>query len=126
MRAYPASVPHRIADLTRLAAECQNLAPRLPPQWNAGFGSLSFVYKHKQSSMTFVVRVDRMGAKVEIRGLAVGDENIHRFERTVRDVVDNSTLPVRITLDPAGNEDRGDLRQKLRKVFVSEQAISGA
>lgn len=106
-------------------AECQSLAPRLPPQWNAGFGSLSFVYKHKQSSMTFAVRVDRMGGKVEVRGLAVGDENIHRFERTVRDVVNSSALPIRITMTSDGEEDRSDLRDKLRKVFVSEQAIAG-
>ncbi|KND89946.1 hypothetical protein TOPH_05417 [Tolypocladium ophioglossoides CBS 100239] len=104
--------------------ECQSLAPRLPPQWNSGFGSLSFVYKHKQSSMRFVVRVDRMGGKVEVRGLAVGDENIHRFERTVRDVVLASRLPVRITLTPDGDEDRSDLVEKLRGAFVSEQAIA--
>ena len=107
-------------------AEAETLAPRLPPQWNDGFGSLSFVYKHKQSSMTFVVRVDRMGAKVEIRGLAVGDDNIHRFERSVRDVVQSNHLPVRITMSEAGVEDRGsDLVEKLRKVFISDQAIAG-
>ncbi|KJZ80003.1 hypothetical protein HIM_00717 [Hirsutella minnesotensis 3608] len=44
------------------------LAPRLPAQWNAGFGSLSFVYAHKQSSMRFVVRVDRMGGRRRPRG----------------------------------------------------------
>ncbi|KAI8723308.1 hypothetical protein NCS52_00186500 [Fusarium sp. LHS14.1] len=102
--------------------ECESLAPRLPQQWNSGFGSLSFVYTHKQSSMKFVVRVDRMGGKVEIRGLAVGDENIHRFERSVRDVVQSSGLPVRITVND-GEEDRSDLAEKLRGVFVSEQAI---
>ncbi|POR35348.1 Uncharacterized protein TPAR_04482 [Tolypocladium paradoxum] len=104
--------------------QCQSLAPRLPPRWNSGFGSLSFVYKHKQSSMRFVVRVDRMGGKVEVRGLAVGDENIHRFERAVRDVVLPGGLPVRITLTADGAEDRSDLVEKLRKVFVSEQAVA--
>lgn len=74
--------------------------------------------------MKFVVRVDRMGGKVEIRGLAVGDENIHRFERSVRDVVQSSGLPVRITVNDGG-EDRSDLAEKLRGVFVSEQAIVG-
>lgn len=75
--------------------------------------------------MRFVVRVDRMGAKVEIRALAVGDERIHRFERTVRDVVQSSSLPVRITMTNDGEEDRQDLIDKLRKLFVSEQAITG-
>lgn len=105
------------------AAECASLAPRLPAEWNNGFGSLSFVYKHKQSSMTFVVRIDRMGSKVEIRGLAVGAENIHRFEYTVREIVEAKNLPVRITLDAGGNEDRSDLPDKLKRLFVSDQAI---
>ncbi|KFA76116.1 hypothetical protein S40288_00395 [Stachybotrys chartarum IBT 40288] len=105
-------------------AECESLAPRLPSQWNSGFGSLAFVYKHKQSSMRFVFRIDRMGAKVEVRGLAVGDDNIYRFERSVRDVVKASALPVRISLTDAGEEDRGDLLDKLRGVFVSEEAIA--
>lgn len=75
--------------------------------------------------MTFVVRVDRMGAKVEVRGLAVGDENIQRFEVTPRDVVLSSGLPLRISLTEQGEEERGDLVEKLRKVFTSEEAIAG-
>lgn len=74
--------------------------------------------------MDFVFRIDRMGAKVEVRGLAVGDENIHRFERTVRDIVNSAALPVRIAMTD-GQEDRSDLVEKLRNVFVSGQAISG-
>lgn len=120
-------------------AECQSLAPRLPASWNAGFGSLSFVYKHKQSAMDFVFRIDRMGAKVEVRGLAVGADSIYRFERTVRDVVQANNLPVRIKLVPSSSssegddvapqqqqqeEDRSDLPNQLRAVFVSDQAIA--
>lgn len=100
-------------------------APRLPQQWNARFGALGFVYSHMQSSMRFVFRVDRMGAKVEVRGLAVGHDRIHRFERTVRDVVRADGLPVRVALTDRGCEDRRDLVDKLRRVFVSEQAIAG-
>jgi hypothetical protein len=74
--------------------------------------------------MTFVIRIDRMGTKVEVRGLAVGDENIRRFERAVRNVVQSNNLPVRITRTAQG-EDRSDLPEKLRKVFVSEEAIMG-
>ncbi|KAH7150483.1 PI31 proteasome regulator N-terminal-domain-containing protein [Dactylonectria estremocensis] len=125
IHAYMAALGFKLQgfDEDKRLAECKSLAPRLPPQWNAGFGSLSFVYTHKQSAMTFVIRVDRMGGKVEIRGLAIGDENIHRFERTVRDVVQSSSLPVRITMN-GEHEDRSDLAEKLRGVFVSEQAIT--
>jgi hypothetical protein len=74
--------------------------------------------------MRFIFRVDRMGAKVEIRGLAVGDENIHRFERTVRDVIRSDALPVRIPMN-GEEEDRSGLEDKLKSVFVSQQAITG-
>ncbi|PKS09281.1 hypothetical protein jhhlp_003895 [Lomentospora prolificans] len=103
--------------------ECKSLAPRLPASWNKSFGSHGFVYAHKQSAMTFVVKVDRLGNQVEVRGLAVGDDKIYRFERNIRDVVRSSGLPIRITLDEDGSEDRSDLNDKLKQVFVSDQAI---
>ncbi|KAG6007568.1 hypothetical protein E4U43_000286 [Claviceps pusilla] len=81
------------------------------------------MYKHKQSSMQFIMRVDRMGSKVEVRALAIGDENIHRFERAVRDVVQSNSLPIRITMEE-GREDRSDLVEKLTKAFVSDEAIT--
>lgn len=74
--------------------------------------------------MRFVLRVDRMGGKVEVRGLAVGDEKIYRFERVVRDVVRSAGLPVRIDVKEKV-EDRSGLVEKLRGVFVSEEAVSG-
>ncbi|KAK0391388.1 hypothetical protein NLU13_0888 [Sarocladium strictum] len=125
VHAYLAALDFRLCGFEedKNLPECESLKPRLPPQWNNGFGSLSFVYAHKQSSMRFVFRIDRMGAKVEIRGLAVGDENIHRFERTVRDVVKSTALPVRIPVND-GQEDRSGLAETLRDVFVSEQAIA--
>ncbi|XEV05720.1 hypothetical protein FSHL1_011007 [Fusarium sambucinum] len=104
-------------------AECDSLAPRLPSQWNSGFKSYSFVYSHKQSAMTFSIRVDRMGKKVEVRGLAVGDDNIRRFERSISEVVDSKKLPIRITIKD-NQEDRSDLVEKLRAVFTSEKAIA--
>ncbi|KAL2208575.1 hypothetical protein CC79DRAFT_1355889 [Sarocladium strictum] len=125
IHAYLAALDFRLCgfDEDKNLPECESLKPRLPPQWNNGFGSLSFVYAHKQSSMRFIFRVDRMGAKVEIRGLAVGDENIHRFERTVRDVIRSDALPVRIPMN-GEEEDRSGLEDKLKSVFVSQQAIT--
>jgi len=126
VHAYLAAIGFRLQgfDEDKKIPEAESLAPRLPPSWNTGFGSLSFVYQHKQSAMSFAFRIDRMGGKVEVRGLAVGDDNIHRFEKTVRDVVTSSALPVRITLNENGEEDRSDLVDKLSKVFTSEEAVN--
>ncbi|KAJ3453344.1 hypothetical protein MRS44_017591 [Fusarium solani] len=97
-------------------SEAESLAPRLPLQWKSSFGSLAFTYTHKQSSMSFVIHVDRTGSKVEVRGLAVGDENGYRFERTLRDVVLPSGLPVRITMKD-NTEDRNILRDLDDKII---------
>lgn len=104
--------------------ECQALAPRLPPRWNASVSSYSFLYAHTQSSMHFVIKVDRMGGKAEIRGLAVGDERIARLEITLRDYVSSSALPLRITIDADGNEDRTDLTSKLQDAFISSDHLA--
>ncbi|KAM0509201.1 hypothetical protein ACHAQF_006850 [Verticillium nonalfalfae] len=107
----------------RIEEEIQLHAPRLPSSWNAGFGSLSFVYAHKQTSMTDLINITRMGAKAEIRGLAVGHDIIHRFELTPRDYIESSKLPIRITLREDGSEDRSDLPDKIKSAFKSEALI---
>lgn len=110
-------------------SECRSLFPRLPSTWNRSLSSHCFVYAHEQSSMRFVIRVDRMGSKIEIRGLGLGDERIARFDITTRDYVSAAALPIRITItDDAqgqgGEEDRTDLPEKLSKVFISEERIA--
>jgi PI31 proteasome regulator N-terminal len=107
-----------------MAAEAESLAPRIPPQWCESLGSISFHYKHKQSSMTFIIRIDRMGEKVETRGLAVGDENIHRFELRARNVIHTDSLPLQVSWTEDGVEDRSDFEGKLHKLFVSEDALT--
>ena len=106
-------------------SECSRLSPRLSPQWNSSFGSHSFLYAHAQSSMQYVVKVDRLGGKAEIRGIGLGDERISRFEVTAKDYVSSAALPLRITLTADGDEDRSDLEQKLKEIFISPSRIQG-
>ncbi|KAI9740782.1 MAG: hypothetical protein M1818_004747 [Claussenomyces sp. TS43310] len=104
-------------------SELQQLAPRLSSKWNSSFGSHSFLYAHSQSSMQYVVKIDRLGGKAEIRGVGLGDERISRFEITAKDYISPSALPLRINLTSTGEEDRSDLARKLREVFISESRI---
>jgi len=108
----------------KIEEECQKLAPRLSTKWNSAFGSHSFLYAHSQSSMQYVVKVDRLGGKAEIRGIGLGDERISRFEITAKDYISSAALPLRITMNN-GEEDRGDLEQKLKEVFISPSRIQG-
>lgn len=75
--------------------------------------------------MQYVVKVDRLGGKAEIRGIGLGDERISRFEITAKDYVSSAALPLRITIGEDGEEDRSDLEQKLKNVFISPSRIQG-
>ncbi|XDG07237.1 hypothetical protein ABKA04_006852 [Annulohypoxylon sp. FPYF3050] len=103
-------------------ARCHEMAPRLPPNWNASFNTYAFVYAHQQSALRFVIRTDRMGGKAEIRGLGINHDRITRVEVTIKDFVSNAALPVRIAINDDG-EDRSRLPQSLRNVFISENRI---
>lgn len=105
-------------------AKCRDLAPRLPENWNSSFNSCTFVYAHSQSALRFVIKVDRMGGKAEIRGLAIEDDRIARVEITAKDFISNGALPVRITMGADSTEDRTDLPQKLQTVFISEGRVA--
>ena len=109
----------------KLEEECQSLAPRLSTKWNTYFGSHAFLYAHSQSSMQYVVKVDRLGGKAEIRGIGLGDERIARFEVTAKDYVSSAALPLRITMTAEGEEDRQDLESKLKEIFISPSRIEG-
>jgi hypothetical protein len=75
--------------------------------------------------MQYVVKVDRLGGKAEIRGIGLGDERISRFEITASDYISSSALPLRIPMDTNGEEDRSNIIPKLREIFVSEARIRG-
>lgn len=75
--------------------------------------------------MHFVLKTDRLGAKTEIRGLAVGADNINRLELAARDYISQAALPLRITLHPDTRiEDRTDLAARLQTIFVSPARIA--
>jgi hypothetical protein len=75
--------------------------------------------------MQYVVKVDRLGGKAEIRGIGLGDERISRFEITAKDYVSSSALPLRIQVTSSGDEDRSSLKSKLKEMFISDSRIKG-
>ncbi|KAH6856037.1 PI31 proteasome regulator N-terminal-domain-containing protein [Chaetomium sp. MPI-CAGE-AT-0009] len=106
-----------------IEAECARNAPHLLPQWNTSLRSHRFIYTQHESPARLVLHVDRLGGRIEVRGLASDDERIARFDINPRDYVASSALPLRITLTPDGEEDRSDLAQKLKTLFISEERM---
>ncbi|PVI03157.1 hypothetical protein DM02DRAFT_612399 [Periconia macrospinosa] len=100
---------HRI----EATADAQNPQP-LPTAWNAS-NSYAFRYAHDQSSMEYLVKVNRLGGKAVVFGLAVGDDKTATFDVAVKDYISENSLPV----SPPQHESVDDLSRKLRDVFIS-------
>jgi hypothetical protein len=69
----------------------------LPSEWNAQSGSYAFRYKHGQSSMEFLVKVNRMGSKVVVMGMAMGDDKTTSFDVSPQEFISEGNLPATFT-----------------------------
>lgn len=77
----------------------------IPTEWNAQSGSYAFRYRHSQSSMEYLVKVNRMGNKAVIMAMALGDDKTHTAEVKVDDFVSAGNLPLELN-QSASEEDR--------------------
>lgn len=91
----------------------------LPAEWNAQNGSYAFRYKHGQSSMEFLVKVNRMGNKAVVMGMAMGDDKTTSFDLKATDYVSEGSLPV--TLDSTNAE---EAEKKMTDAFISVGRLS--
>ena len=66
--------------------------PSLPPTWNSS-DTISFRYKHNQSAMQYLVKVNRLGKKAVVFGVGLGDDKTVSFDVAVADYVSESSLP---------------------------------
>ncbi|OAA57072.1 pi31 proteasome regulator [Niveomyces insectorum RCEF 264] len=99
---------------------------RLPRHWNANPVALSFVYTHPQSSLRFVLRVDRMGARAELRGLATDADQIQRMELSTPNTINTTLLPwQRPPVDASGDGGRDDTTavDSLRPIFHNDARL---
>lgn len=95
--------------------------PRLPAHWNASKGSYAFRYKHDQSSMEFLLKVNSMGNKAHIMGMGMGDDQTHSFDVKVHDYVSEGNLPVAPSTE---GRSRDEAAQKLVEAFISSGRLS--
>lgn len=91
----------------------------LPSEWNATNGSYAFRYRHSQSSMEFLVKVNRLGNRAVVMGMAVGDDKPTSFDFTAHDYVSAGNLP--LTLDIANTE---EAEKKICDAFITVGRLS--
>jgi hypothetical protein len=105
----------------RIDAESEPEQPKaLPVEWNAQSGSYAFRYKHSQSSMEFLVKVNRMGNKAVLMGMGIGDDRTHTFDLKVDEYVSAGNLP----LELADDEEKEVKAGKVRDAFISAGRLS--
>lgn len=99
-------------------ADAHNPQP-LPAAWNAST-SYAFRYAHSQSSLEYIVKVNRLGGKAIVFGIGIGDDKTASFDVAVKDYISEGSLPVTHSEDTSQN----DLAKKLQDVFISDGRLS--
>ncbi|KAI9803391.1 MAG: hypothetical protein M1833_000910 [Piccolia ochrophora] len=88
----------------------------LPAEWNAS-SSYAFRYAHPQSSMEYLVKVNRLGPKAVVFGIGLGDDRTNSFDIAIKDYISDSSFS---SLTNPDNRSTGDLSKALQDVFISE------
>jgi hypothetical protein len=91
----------------------------LPAEWNAS-SSYAFRYAHAQSAMEYLIKVNRLGSKAVVYGLAIGDDKTTHFDVTTNDYVSPSSLPLTISQDMSTE----DASKKLQDLFITEGRLN--
>ncbi|EWC47949.1 hypothetical protein DRE_02831 [Drechslerella stenobrocha 248] len=86
----------------------------LPSQWNASASSFGFRYSHNQSAMQFLVKISRLGGKVVVMGLGVGDDKTATMELVAKDWVSESFF----------SEDAGEAKRPVEEAYISPSRMS--
>ncbi|ETN41648.1 uncharacterized protein HMPREF1541_03584 [Cyphellophora europaea CBS 101466] len=92
----------------------QDASP-LPSIWNAA-PTYAFRYTHPQSSMEFLLKVNRLGGKALVHGIALGDDKTASFEVKASDFVSEGSLKE--------EKPGSDQIPALRNIFISNGRVA--
>ncbi|KAI9694119.1 MAG: hypothetical protein M1822_003390 [Bathelium mastoideum] len=87
----------------------------LPDEWNAST-TYAFRYAHSQSSMEYLVKVNRLGSKAVVMGVGLGDDKTATFDVVAKDFISSSALPA---TPLSGETALEDALQPLQNIFIS-------
>jgi len=85
----------------------------LPKEWNAQSTS-TFRYAHSQSSMEYLLKLNRLGNNVVVQALAIGDDRTTTFDLLAKDYISLSALPLTVSKDNI---------QAFRDTFISTSRL---
>lgn len=95
---------------TEAQSNPENVQP-LPSEWDAS-ASYAFRYAHSQSSLEFLIKVNRLGGKAIIFGVGLGDDRTASFEVKAQDFISEGSLKEATSINP-------DRKSALRNSFIS-------
>ncbi|KAK6540393.1 hypothetical protein TWF694_009192 [Orbilia ellipsospora] len=87
----------------------------LPSQWNPSTSSYGFRYSHNQSAMKFLIKVNRLGGKIVIMALGLGDDKTATMEIVTKDWISESFFA-----DDAGAE----TKRPVGEAYISPSRMS--
>lgn len=93
----------------------------LPNEWNAQAPSYAFRYKHVQSSMEYLLKVNRMGNKAVVMAMALGDDKTTSFDLRVVDYISASSLPATPVTETTSADDAA---RTLTNIYISAGRLS--
>lgn len=88
----------------------------LPAEWHAS-SSYAFRYAHDQSSMEYLVKVNRLGNKAVVLAVGLGDDKTASFEVVARDYISESSLPA--TPLPGPEASLENASKTIQDIFIS-------
>ncbi|KAL1620125.1 hypothetical protein SLS54_006325 [Diplodia seriata] len=88
----------------------------LPAAWNAS-SFYAFRYAHDQSSMEYLVKVNRLGTKAVILAVGLGDDKTASFEVVARDYISESSVPA--TPLPGAEAAVDNASKIIQDIFIS-------
>lgn len=113
---------HRIETSPDEAAD-ESSTRRLPDTWKDTSPNFAFRYKHTQSSMEYLLKINRMGPTAVIMGMALGHDKTASFDIKVDDYISPSSLPLKIDHE-SSDSDHETLARSIRDIFISEGRIA--
>ncbi|KAI4844493.1 hypothetical protein E4T44_06159 [Aureobasidium sp. EXF-8845] len=67
--------------------------PRLPKTWSANAPNYAFRYAHNQSSMEYLLKINRMGNKAVVLAMGLGDDKTATLDVKAADYTSQGSLP---------------------------------